>query len=58
MYPMLHTKFQGHRPIGSGEKKLNASIIYIGIVVILTKKPGQFKRIFIPSEPLVALYEI
>ena len=34
-YPMLHTKFQGHRSTGSGEEDFYWFLPYMGMVAIL-----------------------
>ena len=35
MYTMLHTKFQSHRSIGSGEEDCLMFLLYMGMVAIL-----------------------
>ena len=32
---MLHTKFQGHRPFGSGEEDVLMFLLYMGMAAIL-----------------------
>ena len=34
-HPMLHTKFQGHQPFGSGEDDFSRVLPYMGMVAIL-----------------------
>ena len=34
-HPMMHTKLQGHRPFGSGEKQKKKILPYMGMVAIL-----------------------
>ena len=48
-YPvlLLHTKFQGHRPLGSEETDFLSFSPYMGIAMW----PGTFKQIFIPHIP-------
>ena len=45
-YTMLHTKFQGHRSIGSGEDFLRF-LAYMGMAAILVMWPKSFVFIFI-----------
>ena len=44
---MLHTKFQGHRPIGPGEEDFSRFLPYMGMAAILVKWPGPFEQIFV-----------
>ena len=53
---MLHTKFQGHRSIGSGVEDFKGFTIYgrgdhIGQVV----RPGRFVHIFVHSAPEIKI---
>ena len=50
-YPMLHTKFQGHRSIGSGEEDFFRFLPYMGMAAMLVMWPEPFEQIFIPSSP-------
>ena len=43
-HSMLHTKFQGHRPFGSGEEDFLRFLPYTTLIVW----PGPFEQIFIP----------
>ena len=47
---MLHTKFQGHRPLGSREEDFLRFLIhvYMGMAVILVMWPGPFETTFVP----------
>ena len=45
---MLYTKFQGHRPFGSGEEDFLRFLPYMGMVAILVKWPGPFEQTFVP----------
>ena len=45
--PMLHTKFHGHRPFGSGEDFLRL-LPYMGMAAILVMWPGPFEQTFVP----------
>ena len=45
---MLHTKFQGHQPIASGEEDFLRFLPYMGMVAMLVKWPNSFLYIFIP----------
>ena len=38
---MLHTKFQGNRPSGSGEEDFLRFLPYMGMAAILVMWPGQ-----------------
>ena len=44
---MLYTKFQDHRPFGSGEEFLQF-LPYMGMAAILVMWPGLFEQIFVP----------
>ena len=46
-YPMLYTKFQGHRPIDSEEEDFWSFSPNMGMVMW----PGPFEQIFIPHIP-------
>ena len=41
-YMMLHTKFQGHWSIGSGEKDFLRFLPYMGMVAMLVMWPNSF----------------
>ena len=45
---MLHTKFQGHRSIGSGEEDFLRFLPYMGMAAMLVMWPNSFVQIFIP----------
>ena len=45
-HPMLHTKFQGHWPFGSGD--FLRFLPYMGIAAILVMRPEPFEQTFIP----------
>ena len=38
---MLHTKFQGNRPSGSGEEDFLKFLPYMGVAAILVMLPGR-----------------
>ena len=42
-YMMLHTKFQGHWSIGSGEEDFLRFLPYMGMSAILVMWPGRFE---------------
>ena len=44
---MLHTKFRGHRPAGSGEKDFKGFLPYTGMAAILVMGPASCHQIFI-----------
>ena len=46
---MLHTKFQGHRPFGSGEEDFSSFLPYMGMAAILVMWPGLFEQTFVPQ---------
>ena len=50
-YTMLHTKFQGHRSIGSGEEDFLRFLPYMGMAAILVMSPRPFEQFFIPPIP-------
>ena len=41
-YMMLHTKFQGHQSIGSGEEDLLRFLPYMGMAAMLVMWPNSF----------------
>ena len=41
-YMMLHTKFQGHGPIGSREEDFLRFLPYMGMVAMLVMWPNSF----------------
>ena len=41
-YMMLHTKFQGHQSIGSGEEDFLRFLPYMGMVAMLVMWPNSF----------------
>ena len=47
---MLHTKFQGHRSIGSGEDFLRF-LPYMGMAAMLVMWPRPFEQLFFPKGP-------
>ena len=48
---MLHTKFQGHRLIGSGEEDFFKVLPYIGMAAMLVMRPKPFEQLFFPKGP-------
>ena len=50
-YTMLHTKFQGHWSIGSGEEDFLRFLPYMGMAAILLMWPGRFEQLFVPPTP-------
>ena len=50
-YTMLHTKFQGHWSIGSGEEDFLRFLPYMGMAAILVMWPGPFEQILVPLIP-------
>ena len=47
-YPMLFTKFQGHRQFRSREEDFLRFKTYMGMAVILVMWPGSFEQTFVP----------
>ena len=47
-HPMLHTKFQGHLPFGSGEADFLRFLPYMDIAAILFMWPRPFEQSFVP----------
>ena len=45
---MLHTKFRGNRPAGSGEEDFLRFLPYMGMAAILYMGPGPFIHSFVP----------
>ena len=50
-YTMLHTKFQGHRSIGSGEEDFLRFLPYMGMAAMLVMWPRLFEQLFFPKGP-------
>ena len=50
-YMMLHTKFQGHGSIGSGEEDFLRFLPYMGMAAMLVMWPSSFVLIFNPILP-------
>ena len=50
-YTMLHTKFQGHRSIGSGEEDFLRFLPYMDMAAILVMWPEPFEQLFVPPIP-------
>ena len=44
---MLHTKFCGNQPAGSGEEDFEGFLPYIGVAAILVMSPASCHQIFI-----------
>ena len=44
---MLHTKFRGNPPVGSGEEDFWRVLPYMGMVAILVMWPASYQQIFI-----------
>ena len=45
---MLHSKFQGQRPFGSGEEDFLRFLSYRGMEAIFVMCPGPFEQTFVP----------
>ena len=50
-YRMLHTKFQGHWSIGSGEEDFLRFLPYMGMAAMLVMWPRSFEQLFFPKGP-------
>ena len=50
-YTMLHTKFRGHWPTGSGEEDFLRFLPYMGMAAMLVMWPRQFEQLFFPKGP-------
>ena len=50
-YKMLHTKFQGHWSIGSGEEDFLRFLPYMGMAAMLVMWPKPFEYLFFPKGP-------
>ena len=50
-YTMLHTKFQGHRSIGSGKEDFLWFLPYMSMAAMLVMWPRLFEQIFFPKGP-------
>ena len=47
-HPVVHTKFQGHRPFGAEDKDFLRFLPYMGMAAILVMWPGTFEQTFVP----------
>ena len=50
-YTMLHTKFQAHWSIGSGEEDFLRFLPYMGMAAMLVMWPKPFEQFFFPKGP-------
>ena len=50
-YTMLHTKFQGHQSIASGEEDFLRFLPYMGMAAMLVMWPRPFEQFFFPKGP-------
>ena len=50
-YTILHTKFQGHRSIGSGEEDFLKFLPYMGMAAMSVMWPKPFEQHFFPKGP-------
>ena len=48
---MLHTKFQGHGSIGSGEEDFLRFLPYMGMAANLVMCSRLFEQLFVPKVP-------
>ena len=44
---MLHTKFRGNRPAGSGEEYFEGFLTYKGVMAIFVMRPASCHQIFV-----------
>ena len=49
--PMLHTKFRGNWPAGSGKENFEMFLRYMGMAAILVMWPASYQFIFISMYP-------
>ena len=57
-YTMLHTKFQGHWSIGSGEKDFLRFLPYMGMAAMLVMWPRSFEIFFFPKVPAGCIWNL
>ena len=57
-YTMLHTKFQGHQSIGSGEEDFLRFLPYMGMAAMLVMWPNSFIYISIPITPQAFIWTL
>ena len=57
-YTMLHTKFQGHWFIGSGEEDFLRFLPYMGMAAMLVMWPRPFEQLFFPKGPGGCIWDL
>ena len=57
-HPMIHTKFQGHRPFGSREEDFLRFLAYMGMAAILVMWPGPFEQTFVPPSHRSSIWNL
>ena len=57
-YMMLHTKFQGHGSIRSGEQDFLWFLPYMGMVAMLVMWPRPFEQLFFPKGPWGCIWNL
>ena len=57
-YTMLHTMFQGHRSIGSGEEDFLRFSPYMGMAAMLVMWPRPFEHLFFPKGPRGCIWNL
>ena len=55
---MLHTKFQGHWSIGSGEEDFLRFLPYMSMAAMLVMWPNSFVKILIPILPQAFIWSL
>ena len=48
---MLHTKFQGHRSVGSGVEDIVRFLPHMGVAAIMVMRLGPFEQICVSLSP-------
>ena len=57
-HPILHTKFQGHRPFCSGEEDFLRFLPHMGMAAILVMWPEPFEQTFVPLSQVGSLWNL
>ena len=57
-FPMLHTKFQQQRPIGSEKNIFKVFLPYLGMTGVLVIWPGSFEHTFVTPSQVCSMWDL